>query len=443
MELTAEQIVALAADSGVAASGRKLASPRGWQGLGRDDSAIWGEFQGSARYQVRAALADLSVKCSCPSRKFPCKHGIGLLLMAVTTPGEIPQAVAPSWVTDWLGRRAATAEQREKKAEERTAATAQSKTAPRAGKTAERRQTRVLAGLDALDLWLEDLIRGGLAQAGTRPTSFWEHQAKRLTDAQAPGLATRLRRIATIPHASHDWPARLLTELGTVALLSQAFRHLDELPPLLQDTLRGAIGWTLTQEEVVARGQIVTDRWAVLSARIATEDRLRVQTVWLCGLTSDRFALILQFAHGGAQFETRFAPGTKLDAELAFWPGAYPQRALIHAQRGETTRLRERLTGDVSLNAFLSRVADANAQVPWLEQHPGVLRAMTLLATTDGPWLVRDPDGATLPLHGDEHWQALALTGGTPCDLVVVWDGEALELLALYHEGHFTPLGVQ
>lgn len=442
MELTAEQIEALAPDSGVASSGRKLASPRGWQGLGRDDSAIWGEFQGSARYQVRAALADLSVKCSCPSRKFPCKHGVGLLLMAATTPDELPRAAAPSWVTAWLGRRAATAEEREKRAGERSATTPQTKTAPRAGQTAERRQTRVLAGLDALDRWLDDLLRGGLAQAGTQPTTFWEHQAKRLTDAQAPGLAARLRRIAAIPHASHDWPARLLAELGKVALLSQAFRHIDDLPPPLQDDLRGAIGWTLTQEDVIARGQIVADRWAVLSARVTTEDRLRTQAVWLHGLESGRFALFLQFAHGGAQFETRFAPGTILDADLAFWPGAWPQRALIRAHRGETTRLRERPTGDETLGAFLSRAADANAQVPWLEQHPGILRAMTVLTATEGPWLVRDATGATLPLRDREHWQALALTGGAPCDLVVTWDGEALDLLALYHEGHFTPLGV-
>jgi hypothetical protein len=411
--------------------------------LGRDESAIWGEFQGSARYQVRAALADLSVKCSCPSRKFPCKHGVGLLLMAATAPDELPQGAAPSWVTDWLARRAATAEQREKKAEERTAVAHQTQEVPRAGKVAERRQARVLAGLDALDLWLDDLLRSGLAQAGTQPTTFWEHQAKRLTDAQAPGLATRLRRIATIPNASPDWPARLLAELGKVTLLSQAYRHIDDLPPTLQDDLRGAIGWTITQEEVAARGASVADRWAVLSARITTEDRLRTQVVWLQGLSSGRFALLLQFAHGGGQFETRFAPGTILDADLAFWPGAYPQRALIRANRGDPTRLHERLAGDETLDAFLDRIAGANGHLPWLEQHPGVLRTMTILPATEGAWRVRDAGGATLPLRDQDHWQALAITGGAPCDFVVAWDGEALELLALYHYGRFTPLGVQ
>ena len=31
--------------------------------------------------QVQVALAELASKCSCPSRKFPCKHGLALLLM--------------------------------------------------------------------------------------------------------------------------------------------------------------------------------------------------------------------------------------------------------------------------------------------------------------------------------------------------------------------------
>ena len=68
---------------------------------------------------------------------------------------------------------------------------------------------------------------------------------------------------------------------------------------------------------------------------------------------------------------------------------------------------------------------------------------MTILPTKEGLWRVRDAGGATLPLRDQGHWQALAITGGAPCDLVVVWDGEALELLALHHDGRFTPLEVQ
>ncbi|MDQ3283523.1 MAG: SWIM zinc finger family protein, partial [Acidobacteriota bacterium] len=32
------------------------------------------------------ALTDLASKCSCPSRKFPCKHAVGLLVLGVQSP---------------------------------------------------------------------------------------------------------------------------------------------------------------------------------------------------------------------------------------------------------------------------------------------------------------------------------------------------------------------
>src|SRR3954469_20588843 len=113
MQLTADQVLALAPDASSAAAGRKLAGTKGWHRLGRNPAALWGECQGSALYQVRVDLADLTTRCSCPSRKFPCKHALGLLLLAAATPAALPAGEPPAWVGDWLGRRAATAERRE------------------------------------------------------------------------------------------------------------------------------------------------------------------------------------------------------------------------------------------------------------------------------------------------------------------------------------------
>jgi hypothetical protein len=249
--LSPDAILVLAPDAGAAKAGQGLAKPQGWSGLGRDDRALWGEFQGSARYQVRADLADLTTRCSCPSRKFPCKHGLGLLLLAASDPAAIPVAAPPDWVRDWRARRAADAARRATKgaatgtppaADDATAVAAPP---ARGDKGAARRLARVDAGLDGLDLWLDDLLRAGLAQAGTEPAAFWEGQAARLTDAQAPGLAGRVRRLAALPNASPDWPARLLADLGRLGLLGHAFRHLDTLDEALREDVRAGIGWTL------------------------------------------------------------------------------------------------------------------------------------------------------------------------------------------------------
>src|SRR5215218_7974058 len=102
-DMTSEDVAALAPDAKVAAAGRKLGAPKSWESPGRSDAALWGECRGSAVYQVRVDLSDLAVKCSCPSRKQPCKHVIGLLFLSLeATPSETS---LPVWVTDWLARR--------------------------------------------------------------------------------------------------------------------------------------------------------------------------------------------------------------------------------------------------------------------------------------------------------------------------------------------------
>ncbi len=428
--LTPEAILALAPDASAVRGGQGLAKPKGWSGLARDDRALWGEFQGSALYQVRADLSDLTTRCSCPSRKFPCKHGLGLLLLAANDPAAFPVAAPPEWVRDWLTRRDAEAEKRASKQDAASAtpddedATAAAPPA-RADKNTARRLSRVNAGLDSLDLWLGDLLRAGLAQAGTQPSVFWEGQAARLTDAQAPGLAGWVRRLATLPNASPDWPARLLADLGRLALLGHAFRHLDSLDTALRDDVRAAIGWSLTQEKVLACGETLRDDWIVLGEIVETEERLRTQRVWLRGAASGRPALILQFAHGAGAFAENFAAGSRFAADLTFWPGALPLRALLRARHGPPERLTT-VEGHATLGTFLDCAADALARQPWLERHPAILGDVTPLIAETGEWCVRDREGATLPLARTDHWRLVALAGGSPLTLTAEWDGTAL-----------------
>ena len=62
MNLTSDQVLALAPDSSSANAGKKLANAKTWQDLGRTDVALWGKCQGSALYQVRVDLRDTSVQ---------------------------------------------------------------------------------------------------------------------------------------------------------------------------------------------------------------------------------------------------------------------------------------------------------------------------------------------------------------------------------------------
>ncbi len=434
MNLTAEQILALAPDPSAVAAARKLGVPKPWKSLGRDERTIWGECQGSALYQVRVDVRDMASKCSCPSRKFPCKHALGLMLVAATTPGVFTGAAQPEWVTDWLARRTATAERKEARA-------AAPDTAPdpaAQAKRAEQRLARVSKGLDALDLWLHDLVRNGLAGAESQPTSYWEAQAARLVDAQAPALASRVRRLAHVVGGEASWPARLLDELGRIALLTHAFRRLDALPSPLRADVRQRIGWTLTHEEVAASGEAVADEWIVAGQWLEDEERMRVQRTWLIGARSSRTALVLQFAAGSAPFAESLIPGTAFEAELVYWPSASPQRALIRSRAQTPPRVwLERLPGFESVAAFLGDVARATARQPWLDRAAACLRGVTPARFGKGPRVVRDAEGAALPLAPVDTWSLFALSGGAPVDLVGEWDGEVLVPLALVVDGTY------
>src|SRR5271170_4430825 len=105
--LTTDQVIALAPDAASAKAGQGLAQPRKWVSVGGNEKAIWGECQGSGAspYQTRVELAGLATKCSCPSRKFPCKHALGLMLACAGDPAKFQNGTPPAWVVEWLSQR--------------------------------------------------------------------------------------------------------------------------------------------------------------------------------------------------------------------------------------------------------------------------------------------------------------------------------------------------
>src|SRR5687767_7589875 len=110
----AEQIIALAPDAASAKAGSALANKSKWVTLGGNERVVWGECLGSGKnpYQTQIEVTEPAFKCSCPSHKFPCKHGLGLFLLWVAQESAFTQKEPPAWVTEWLAKRHSKAEQR-------------------------------------------------------------------------------------------------------------------------------------------------------------------------------------------------------------------------------------------------------------------------------------------------------------------------------------------
>ena len=438
LQITTNQVLTLAPDTSSATAGKKLANTRHWKSLGQSTDALWGECQGSALYQVRVALATLTIKCSCPSRKQPCKHGLGLLLLAANEPQAIAESEPPEWIKDWLAKRDAATKRKETREEQGAGSSGSSEPTAAQQKTAAKRQAQVNKGIEQFDLWLNDLVRNGLGSLETQPVTFWEKQAAQMVDAQAGGLASAVRRLAAIPNASPNWPEKLLGQLGKLSLLSEAYQHLDRLDAPLQEDVRQFIGWSLKEDEVQARGEAVVDDWLIVGQVVEEQERGRTQRTWLSGINTRRSALLLQFSFTKAPFSETYPVGASLPARLMYWPGAQPQRALIAQRQGAIRLWTERLPGAETIEMFLDEVTTTLVACPWRERFLCTLRdVVPIYERESGTWHIRDRDGQGLPLARGEHWQMLALSGGKPIDFAGEWDGEELTPLATVVDSNY------
>lgn len=436
IEWTTDQVLALAPDGGSAQSGKGLAVPRLWETLGRREEALWGEFLGSGAkpYQTRIDLAEPAFKCTCPSRKFPCKHALGLFLLYAKDCSALPDGEPPGWVAEWLEARAGRAQKKAVRAAEGDKPPDPEQQARRA----EARQGRVDKGVEELELWLRDLVRHGLAWAQTQPVSFWTGIAARMVDAQAPGLARLVRELALAPAGGEGWHGRLLTRLARLHLLLQGWRRLEALEPLVREDVRAAIGFTTAREAVLAQGE-VSDTWLVAAQEVELgEDNIRTQRLWLWGRATRRPALILSFAHAMAPaFEITLPPGAVFEGTLAYYPSAAPLRALVKACR-QLPWDHEGWAGDATIGVALEAYAGVLERNPWAERVPLALGGVRPVRSGEA-WQLCDGEGALLPtrLETQTGWIMTAVCGAGSATVFGEWDGERLTVQAMIAEGRF------
>jgi hypothetical protein len=426
---TSEHILALAPDASSAKNGRGLATMSKWASMGSHAPVIWGECQGSGKNPYR---------CSCPSRKFPCKHGLALFLLFAEQPAHFSEQAPPDWVAEWIQSRSQRAEKQSEKQAKQEAKQAD----PVAqAKRVAAREKKVQAGIQDLRLWLEDRIRQGLIHLQQEPYQTWETMAARMVDAQAPGLARRLRSMAGLAHSGSGWMHPLLAELGQLYLLLDGYERLDTLPDVIQADIKTQIGWTINQEEVLA-SPVRADLWLVVGQRTEDEDRLKVRRTWLWGLKDSQPALLLDFAHGNQPWEQTLLLGTALEAELTFYPSAYPLRALVKTQ--QTGALLAKAPPGVDIATAIAHYHQARARCPWLERFPLLLQAVVPVQT-DEQWLLHDHHLTTLPLASQldnkSYWTLLALSGGYPVTVFGEWNGLALKPLSVWVEDALYAVG--
>jgi hypothetical protein len=444
-----EQVEAIAPTPAALSAARPLTTLAKWGGLGADERAVWGSCRGSGAepYDTMVDHVRVASRCSCPSRRHPCKHVLALLLLWVR--GDVPETTAPSRVATWVEARDASSSSRGAEGGPRSPAPDAASTSPTpdVGETAEpaprppeaegsepdrdrardERVERMFAGLTELDRWLDDRMRTGLADPALAKYSTWDDLAARLVDAQAGSLANRIRRLAGLVGASPDWHSDVLAELGLLHLLSQAGRRLGSLPGPLADAVATTVGWQVRQADVLG-GVPDTDTWVVAARSDTREDRIEVRRHWLRGVISGRWALVLSFAAYRQSLDTSLTVGTSIDADLHRYPGP-ALRALVGERHGDPVEPARPPAVDVV--AACGEVGAMLVAEPWLDRVPFTVTAA--IADVGSGFALADA-GGTLPLiaRGRPLATLLAVAGGGPVDVTCEWTPHGVVPLAVH-----------
>jgi hypothetical protein len=456
--LSLDKIEAIAPDQASLSAARKLLKPAVWSGLAADGEGLaWGECQGSGAtpYRVAISEADAGYKCTCPSRKFPCKHSLGLMWLRAEGKAEFATSVAPEWVKDWVRRRKPNSDTGKESATTsgdknialaagEHAGDADPKAEARAAAARERtrkdREDAIAAGLDDLDQWITDQIEVGLAGFPAHAGKSCRVIAQRMVDAKSPGLAARLEmlppRLYALPEPRR--PQMAGRELGQLHLIAEAYRKQASLSADLREDVRRAVGWAATREALLTDDAAprVTGSWRVLGTLTEVQpDRLRRLETWFLREMSPeppQFAVLIDFVPVATGVgRSPYIVGERIEATFVFYRSPVPLRAVIAETASPAQACSDVISFPEQGLAEASQLYyQALAAKPWLGAWPVAFRKARIRRNGEQLFVCAAEGAApVLPLAGSQFTLATPLVALEALDAAGLWDGISLRLL--------------
>ena len=466
---TPAHVASIAPDKRVAAAGLTLSTTGSWTGVGHCGNLLWGQCRSSGKktYQVCADVSAPAFHCSCPSRKSPCKHALGLLHLWCA--GRADEGEPADFVLRWAQRREnrENSENRAAELAEPTGSTepAEPASSAEAAETAEpaaraasprgssRRpadarashgEQRMTDGLDELDRWMADQVEQGIAASGEGLPTALRRLAARMVDAQAPALATRLRELAELTEAAAaddkdpDWVQTTTDELGTIHLLVRAWRERKRLPSDLVTAMRHQLGVSIQAEAVLTEPE-VKDHWVVVGSQDRSEGEGMARHSWLYGRKTDRWARVIAHARERDELPRTYTAGTQVEARLHFYPGD-SLRALSRQEYPSTGAVTGWAPTPAPITGAREAWRDALAADPWADARPAIVAGR--LAIDEAGHLALTDRSSMLPLVGEtEQHRRLALSAASGDAVVAgLLSPKGLQPLSLVTGGTVVPL---
>jgi uncharacterized Zn finger protein len=380
LKFTEQQIQSLAPDDASLKAGKSLSTKSNWLVAQFNSRVVWGEIKGSGSkpYLTQIDINTIAFKCSCPSRKFPCKHGLGLMLLwANDTAAVIEKEEEPAWVNDWMNKRLA----KEEKSNEEKEYTEEEleKLEKNKQKRTDERSNAVENGIEELTLVLKDIVRTGILTLPQKENAYFEKIAARMVDAKASGLAGWVKKLGAVNYtqASTVWQKEVVEIIGKMFLITEAFRNIKNLPEQWQTAVKNLTGWSQSPKELLKDedAEIVKDTWLVTGQETTTtDDGIIIQRNWLTGIETNETALILNFGTRFAPLDISVMPGTVIEAALVFFPSVVKQRAVVKLQKNMLEKLPKIPALLPNINALFHHKLNLSVLYPFITDTPVCLQ---------------------------------------------------------------------
>ena len=298
---------------------------------------------------------------------------------------------------------------------------------------------RIDEGVYQLKQTLEDLIRHGLSTSNISEHSFWDNLAKRMLDAQAPGLASQVRQLEHTLSSGHFAESHFLHQAGSIYLLLETWNKREKCSPELQKEIEQLVGISPKKEDLIAKpnqigSEHLKDQWIVISRNLSNIDNLNMIQSWVYGVKPGRFGKKLSFSPSPSKPHDPWLMGNHVNTELAFYPGLSPSR-ITPVDEGSPTEAynfspAHYLQVCKDFETMLNGYAECRSSNPWHRYHPAILKLQ--LAEGESPRLI-DCDGSALQaeLTTKQIRVIEALTGNHPSFFFVEWNGYKLKPYSL------------
>ena len=426
MQLTEKQINTIAPDTASIKAATKVFNKTKWE-VKKSDRAIWAAIQGSGKkpYLVQIDINDLAFKCSCPSRKFPCKHGLALAYyIAANGFDNISHTSEAIWVKEWIDKRTNKAITKAAKAKKVIDPKKQKK-------KSENKWANAKKSIEQVELWLKDLMKLGILDFPNKEQTYWAKLAKRMVDAKMPGINTYFNILANVNYQS-NWEHIVLKIINKIHLLVQAIKNHSNLEADFKQELELLLGWNISKADLLAneKTEIFDDVWMIVKVDTNTTENLDSRKVHLYGVQTNRWAYILEFAFGNTYFKDRYAEGTLMQAKLAFYPGIQKTRAFVKI-KGSQTNVEQNLKPIPNLLKSNKLFTNRINQFPWtFEVHQFIEK--TNIIVRDNQYLLVDSQNNLMlipSMNFEQYLSVLAHSQGHFFDAFVLRNSDGIRLL--------------